>query len=754
MLLRSKDTIIDEPTILPIGHDVLVTAWDEREEPTAGIEIAIDGIPAERCRASLRLTLTGGGVRTVVAFRIPGRTCGELTLERGGANLARFMIGNQTQGDLAPGDLAALLVDLDEAGRARLVSFILGICRGTFRLAVTEQFVAFCNTLIGAALPTDGLVFSPLASLTGADGLYSIPIHPAIGIVEAVYLIDRHRVSENRFRPVVGRGTGQARMTLVAPSMPGINRTVVLVGKLGALLAKLPPLHQVPSVTSLAEKSALTDVERNYVLRCLGELADKPDAASTARSIQIFAPEPARELTDRKRPVGATLELALGCGAAGVFVRGWIRDPHKLVGEARLVSPFGEHALAKCWWRLPRPDLDKPGNVVSLADPRPGFVGLVPVDEPIPVLQHHLRLSIGGGSLEIVPPLRVPSAVEARNMVLASVAGQDLTNGLLAAAIAPAAAALHRQAMAQQAAPEIVDIGKPVKRPSVSFIIPLYHNLSFLRLQIGAFAVDPEIRREVELIYVLDSPEQRGELEHLLRGLHALTGLPFRLVIMSANFGYAAANNTGARAARTSTLLLLNSDVIPIVPKWLAALRAGCSDGRGRNSIGAVGPKLLFDDGSLQHAGLTFERDFEDRWYNTHFFKGYPRDWAAANVPREVPGVTGAAMLLPRSVYEAVGGLTEDYVIGDYEDSDLCLKIRAKGHAIHYEPRAELYHFERRSMELHSGYARTAASAYNRRLHCERWSAAMTEVMARFTGDGNDEAESARPARARAGGRR
>jgi GT2 family glycosyltransferase len=223
---------------------------------------------------------------------------------------------------------------------------------------------------------------------------------------------------------------------------------------------------------------------------------------------------------------------------------------------------------------------------------------------------------------------------------------------------------------------------------------------------------------------------------------------------MSANFGYAAANNTGVRAARANMLLLLNSDVIPIVPNWLAILRAVYSDGRGRNAVGAVGPKLLFDDGSLQHAGLTFERDFEDRWYNTHFFKGYPRDWRAANVPREVPGVTGAAMLLPRTVYEAVNGLTEDYVIGDYEDSDLCLKIRAKGHAIYYEPRAELYHFERRSIELHAGYARTAASAYNRQLHCERWSETMSELMVRFAAGEDNDAEPVTPTRARAGGRR
>jgi len=99
-------------------------------------------------------------------------------------------------------------------------------------------------------------------------------------------------------------------------------------------------------------------------------------------------------------------------------------------------------------------------------------------------------------------------------------------------------------------------------------------------------------------------------------------------------------------------------------------------------------------------------------------------------VSRSVPGVTGAAMLMQRAVYEEIGGFCEDFVVGDYEDSDLCLRLRAKGYDIRYEPRAELYHFERRSITLHTGYVGTAASSYNRALHASRWSDLMAEVTA------------------------
>src|SRR3546814_12537708 len=75
-----------------------------------------------------------------------------------------------------------------------------------------------------------------------------------------------------------------------------------------------------------------------------------------------------------------------------------------------------------------------------------------------------------------------------------------------------------------------------------------------------------------ELVYVRDSPEQRAELEHLLRGLHRLYDLPVTLAVMPANYGYAAANNAGAAIACGRFLALVNSDVIPTAPGWLPLL--------------------------------------------------------------------------------------------------------------------------------------------------------------------------------------
>ena len=97
-----------------------------------------------------------------------------------------------------------------------------------------------------------------------------------------------------------------------------------------------------------------------------------------------------------------------------------------------------------------------------------------------------------------------------------------------------------------------------------------------------------------------------------------------------------------------------------------------------------------------------------------------------------MPGITGACMVMKRELFEQVGGFTEDYVIGDYEDSDLCLKIRHQGKDIVYAPDAELYHLERRSMSQNADYMRGAASQYNAWLHQQRWGDAMSTLMAQY----------------------
>jgi cellulose synthase/poly-beta-1,6-N-acetylglucosamine synthase-like glycosyltransferase len=324
----------------------------------------------------------------------------------------------------------------------------------------------------------------------------------------------------------------------------------------------------------------------------------------------------------------------------------------------------------------------------------------------------------------LVPEPQPADPVEARALVLRAVPPQHVTDALLADVLGPVIASLQGQVLARVGAPRIRRYGEAPARPRASVVIPLYKVMDFLRFQVAAFAGDPWFRANAELVFVLDSPHQAPEVEHLLGGLHLVHGLPMTLAVMERNGGFARACNAGAGVARGDAVALVNSDVIPTSPGWLEALVS-----RLEGDVGMVGPKLLFEDGSIQHAGMYFSRDHQGRWLNHHFHKGLPRDYAPARRERAVPAVTGACVVLPRMLFQEVGGFTEDYVIGDYEDSDLCLKVTSLNRSIMYVPDVELYHLERKSMSQSVDYMQGIAWQYNCALHAERWSDVMTSIM-------------------------
>lgn len=164
---------------------------------------------------------------------------------------------------------------------------------------------------------------------------------------------------------------------------------------------------------------------------------------------------------------------------------------------------------------------------------------------------------------------------------------------------------------------------------------------------------------------------------------------PVRLVEFEGPFNFSASVNLAAAHARGEHLLLLNDDVEVVARDWLTLMLAALGPG-----VGAVGAKLLFEDGTLQHAGHTY------RGALGHVGFGLPGDAAGRDGiltrRRPVAGATAACLLVPFHVYDLVGGLCTT-LPGNYNDVDLCLKIRSAGLDVVYEPGAVLYHFESRS---------------------------------------------------------
>jgi GT2 family glycosyltransferase len=469
----------------------------------------------------------------------------------------------------------------------------------------------------------------------------------------------------------------------------------------------------------------------------MAELAQASGADPRARAYlrakaSLALVEPVRTFADPLRPVGAALELALDDHGGGLFLRGWLRDPLRLVDQVSIRSAFLEETLpATQRHRYARPDLIKAfaQSPHGLGASQPGFIAWLPKIAQPPQAQWTMRVQLPTG--EVLEPISPPGILppqQARDALLTALPLNALSEPMLEQAFLPALGRIQAAFLAARQPPEVVRIGTPISNPAVSVVVPLYRNLRFIRFQLSQFARDPAMR-ECELIYVLDSPEQQPETEHLLRALHALYRLPVTLVVQASNYGFASACNAGAAEARAPRLLMLNSDVVPAARGWLPTLVAALA---ADPALFAVGPKLLTEDQSVQHAGLYFERNGPlNEWFNNHYLKGAPRHFPALDQPRRVPAVTGAAMLLDRARFDQVDGFTTAYLIGDYEDSDLCLKLRAQGGEIGYEPRAELYHFERQSIREHAVHDRNLATAYNRRIHQARWNQAIEGLMAR-----------------------
>ncbi|MBL8706151.1 MAG: glycosyltransferase [Rhodospirillales bacterium] len=735
---EAADALAASLTLRKIGQDIAIALWETGAGEQTRLHLpTIDGQPAKPPVTRMSLATLWGGQRCLAAFRWAPDATDIAIVDRATQRRAAVAAPVGRAG-LRMLDAAALLDGLDADGRIKATRFLLEVCRSTFKLGDDAAFVALCHELVAASAQRPAGLRPRLA--VASDLVLCAGLVPdGFGAPSSAVAIGKRAVRQTRYAPAIAGGKtarGHRPVAIMldrAEAAEGM--TIVVFGAHGLAYRRVasgggpddPPLPRV-----LAAGIDPDGRVRDYVLRCLNKQAPgDPAAAAALEEFRLtHAPQRAGGVgtaaAQPRLPVRGALERLIALPATatspgGLFASGWINDPHGMVAGLAL---SGSSTQPRPWTgpvhRVPAPDNAKR----SLEERRDLFVAYLPSlgDDETPRLSLALR---SGASVALANPMPSPSPRLGRDAVLAALPAICVTQAIMQDCMAPAARALQAAHLWTRRPPEIVQFGERPADPRVSILIPLYRNLEFLRFQLAAFAVDPEVR-ESELIFVLDSPEQRRELEHYLTGLHLLYGLPMTLVVMSDNFGYAAANNAGAAVARGRELLLLNSDVVPDRPGWLGLLADAVEVDE---QVGAVGAKLLFDDESLQHAGLYFDQTPEGEWYNRHYFKGFPRDFPAACVAREVPGVTGACLMVRRELYAQVGGLTEDYLIGDYEDSDLCLKLRRDGYVVRYEPAAELYHFERRSIERNSGYTRGAADHHNRWLHHTRWQAAIAALM-------------------------
>jgi GT2 family glycosyltransferase len=222
--------------------------------------------------------------------------------------------------------------------------------------------------------------------------------------------------------------------------------------------------------------------------------------------------------------------------------------------------------------------------------------------------------------------------------------------------------------------------------PLISVIVPSKDAPQLLRRCLSSIARLTSYP-EVEVVLV---DNQTTDPE----ALSVMEEFPVRKVPLADPFNFSRAMNEGARAAGGEFVVFLNNDTEVIVADWLQHLLYYAEQG----DVGAVGALLLYDNGTVQHAGVALGM----RGTADHVMRRFPADIdgyaGSLACAREVSAVTAACMMMRKSLFEEFGGMNEHFFT-EYQDLDLCLRLRERGLRIIYTPQAKLVHHESASRQ-------------------------------------------------------
>lgn len=189
-----------------------------------------------------------------------------------------------------------------------------------------------------------------------------------------------------------------------------------------------------------------------------------------------------------------------------------------------------------------------------------------------------------------------------------------------------------------------------------------------------------------------------------------------RVLYYKEDFNYSRINNFGAKEANGEYVLLLNNDTEMIEPDSIKEMLDVCM----RPDVGIVGAKLLYEDNTIQHAGVIIGFG----GVAGHAFIGQDRDdngyFSRIISVQDLSAVTAACLMVRRSVFDEVEGLNEEFKVA-FNDIDFCLKVRKAGYLVVYNPYAQFYHYESKSRGQEDSADKVARFQQEIGLFGERW---------------------------------
>jgi GT2 family glycosyltransferase len=255
----------------------------------------------------------------------------------------------------------------------------------------------------------------------------------------------------------------------------------------------------------------------------------------------------------------------------------------------------------------------------------------------------------------------------------------------------------------------------PDPAPTVSIIIPTRDRADLLGQCLNSvFASEHDYPVKFEVI-VVDHESIEPETHELLdrlRNQHGVRVLPF-----CGPFNWSAINNAAAERASGDVLLFLNNDTMVLSSDWVREMASQLA----RPSVGAVGARLLYEDGSVQHAGVLLGVSggaiHEGVGQETRD-GGY---FGRSALQRNVLAVTGACMATRAALFRELGGFDESNLGVEFNDTDYCLRVCERGLSVIYTPFATLYHFESKSRGFDKTQMQERRNLAERNLMTVRW---------------------------------
>jgi GT2 family glycosyltransferase len=218
------------------------------------------------------------------------------------------------------------------------------------------------------------------------------------------------------------------------------------------------------------------------------------------------------------------------------------------------------------------------------------------------------------------------------------------------------------------------------------------------------------------VVTIVDNGSVEPQTATLLREWARREPARFRSLRIDEPFNFSRLVNAGARATDGPYILLLNNDTEILTGDWLEAMLEQAQ----RAPVGAVGARLLYGDGTVQHAGVVIGLGALAGHVYRYADPREPGPGGALYSIRNYSAVTAACLMVRREVFEAVGGFDEAFAI-EFNDVDFCLRLGEAGYRNVYLPHVELTHYESKSRGIADSPAKRRRRLVERTLFTDRW---------------------------------